>query len=99
MSRPLHLLLAAAMLTTVPALSVTPAAAQQAGIQFVHDDWTPNWKNDRRYWHKSRRHWRHERPGFSFSFGVPFPPRYSYYRPRPRDCFRDWDGSFVCRTY
>jgi hypothetical protein len=25
--------------------------------------------------------------------------RYSYYRPRERDCFRDWDGALVCRRY
>jgi len=105
MSRPLSYLLAAALTVSLPALSAAPAAAQapQSGIQLIGGDWdddrVTNWKNDRRYWRHGRRHFRHERPGVSFSFGVPFPPVYGYYQPRrSRDCYREWDGSLYCRV-
>ena len=106
MSRPLHILLAAALVATVPALSAAPAAAQSADIQLVdhgwggdRDGWATNWKRDN--WRGgNRRHHRDRdfRPGFSFNFGVPFPR--VYYRPeRPRDCYREWDGRLYCRAY
>lgn len=107
MSRPLPYVLAAALAVSFPALSAAPVAAQsQSGMQLVghggdwDNTWRTNWDNDNRRW-GNRRHGRHDnfRPGFSFSFGVPFPPVYTYY-PRPsRDCYREWDGSLYCRTY
>lgn len=106
MSRPLPYLLAAALAVSFPVLSAAPAAAHsQGGIQLVHgggdNNWRANWDNDNRRW-SNRRYGRHDnfRPGFSFSFGVPFPPIHSYYEPRrSRDCYREWDGSLYCRTY
>ena len=105
MSRPLPYILAAALALSFPALSAAPAAAQ--GIEFTaqsgewNGGWRNNWDNDN--WRSGhRRHQRHRdfRPGFSFSFGVPFPPVYTYYHPRrSRDCYREWDGSVYCRTY
>ena len=103
MSRPLRMLLAAALVASMPAWSVAPAAAQQSGIEFVAEghggDWDNGWRDDRRHWRHGRRdHWRHNRPGFNFSFGVPF-PRVYYRHQRPRDCYREWDGSLYCRAY
>jgi hypothetical protein len=96
MSRPLSLLLAAAMAVSAPAFSAAPAAAQ--GVYFTAK--SGEWDNDNWRW-GNRRHHRHDfRPGFSFSFGVPFPPVYSYYYPRrSRDCYREWDGRVYCRAY
>ena len=106
MSRPLNILLAAALVATVPMLSAAPAVAQsESGIQLVHsyggdrDGWATNWKNNN--WRGgNRRHHRDRdfRPGFSFNFGVPF-PRVYYRQERPRDCYREWDGSLYCRGY
>ena len=111
MVRPLSLLLASAIAVSVPALSVAPAAAEmQGGIQLIgghggdwsdrRDGWRGGWDNDNWRWGHRRHHRdRDFRPGFSFSFGVPF-PRYSYYQPRrSRDCYREWDGSVYCRAY
>jgi hypothetical protein len=106
MSRPLSLFLAAALAAGSLAMSVPSAVAQShAGIQLVGDShrdwddgWATNWRDDRRYWRHDRRHWRHERPGFSFNIGVPF-PRVFYRHERPRDCYREWDGSLYCRAF
>ena len=102
MSRPLSMLLAAAIAVSPVALGTTAA--------FAGDNRSGEWHSDRGGWDGDRR-WGHHRrhdganfsfgaPGFSFSFGNPYPPRYSYYRPRPaRDCYQNWDGSVFCRAY
>jgi hypothetical protein len=100
MSRPLHILLAGALVATLPTLAAAPAAAQsQPQIQLVDNGWNGGWDNDNwRFRHHHRRHYRSS-PSFSFSFGVPYYPRVYYRYERPRDCYREWDGSLYCRTY
>jgi len=105
MSRPLSLLLAAALAASTVAASTIPASAEtnRSG------EWNiEHWRGDidgSRDWRWGHRRHHHPGfafggPGFSFSIGVPYPPRYSYYRPRPaRDCYREWDGSLYCRAY
>ena len=99
MKRPLSIALAAALVAGTLAMSAPPAAAQgiEFGVTNRSGEWHDGWRHDG--W-RHRRHRDHFAPGFSFNFGVPFPhARYSYYRPRERDCFRDWDGALVCRRY
>ena len=112
MSRPIPYLLAAALAVSVPAFGVAPAVAQtQRGIEFIADGhggdwndsrgrWDGGWDNTNSRWgHRNHRR-DHFRPGINFSFGVPFPRPYVYgYRPRSRDCYREWDGSVYCRAY
>lgn len=103
MSRPLSLLLAAALAASTVAVSTIPTSAQtnRSGEWNNNTEhWRGDWNGDRRWGNR-----RHQRPGFSvggpgFSFSFGAPPRYSYYRPRPaRDCYREWDGSLYCRAY
>lgn len=101
MSRVLSLSLAAALVAST-ALTAVPASAGGAGFsvrsgEWGNDHWRGGWDGDRRW---GRRHHHNQfAPGFSFSFGVPFPPVQAYYRPRSRDCYREWDGTVYCRTY
>jgi Ni/Co efflux regulator RcnB len=99
MKRPLSIALAAALVASTLAMSAAPTAAQgvEFGVTARSGEWHDNWdRDDWRWRHGHRRH--HVAPGFYFNFGIPH-PRYSYYRPRHRDCFRDWDGTLVCRRY
>jgi hypothetical protein len=96
MRRPLPIALAAALVASTLALSAAPAAAGgvEFGVTTRSGEWHDNWgKNDWRF----RHHRRHVAPGVYFKFGGPH-SHYSYYRPRYRDCFHDWeDNEFVCR--
>ena len=99
MSRPLSLLLAAAMAVTPLALGASAASAQsnRSGEHYGR-----GWDDDGWRWGHSRRHHGghfYGGPGFTFSFGVPFANTYSYYRPYHRDCYRGWDGALYCRAY
>ena len=99
MSRPLSLLLAAAMAVTPLALGTSAASAQSNRSGEHH---SRGWDDDGWRWGHNRRHHRghyYGSPGFSFSFGVPFANTYSYYRPYHRDCYRGWDGALYCRAY
>jgi len=98
MSRPLSLLLAAAM--TVMPLALATTASAQSNRSGEH--YSRGWDDDNGWrWGHHRRHHNgyYGAPGFSFSFGVPFANTYSYYRPYQRDCYRGWDGALYCRAY
>ena len=98
MKRPLSIALATALAVSTLAITVPASAGGiEFGVSNRSGEWHDGWRGDRGWRHGHRRH--HFEPGFSFSFGTPFPHRYSYYRPRERDCFRDWDGALVCRAY
>jgi hypothetical protein len=97
MSRPMSMLLAAAVAATSVAISVPSTASEpQGAIQLVGDSHGGDWNDS---WRDTRRHWRHQRPGFSFEFGAPL-PRVHYRHQRPRDCYRHpRDGSLTCRGW
>jgi hypothetical protein len=94
MSRPLTLLFAAALAVTPVALGATAASADnRSGEWHGNNDW--RWGHHHHY----GAGFSVGAPGFAFSFGVPYEPRYSYYRPYARDCYRGYDGALYCRAY
>ena len=108
MSRPLSLLAAVALASSVAATMIAPASARigaapslvtpQGTLQLVADHRHHDWNNnDWRWRNREHRRHRHYAPGFSFNFGVPFPHVYSTYVP-PRDCYRTRDGRLYCRA-